>query len=262
MTSTRFPRLLVAVCMLAFPACAGDADVAQTDPTPPPASPSASPAEEFELGELAPPDFAGGGLGLWTKDKFFTIYEKPTKSSRSTRLKAWNPLGQRLRLLVLDTAEMTEGGGWFKVLVPERPNGSKGWIRSDPKDMKVDQLPARIEVDLSERRLEYFEAGKLVRTARVGIGQDQYPTPTGTFYIWASVPQPSPTGPYGRFALGLSGFSPVLSDWPGGGRSAIHGTAVESDRGQKVSHGCVRVFNKDMRKLEKLPLGTPVLIEA
>jgi lipoprotein-anchoring transpeptidase ErfK/SrfK len=54
----------------------------------------------------------------------------------------------------------------------------------------------------------------------------------------------------------------VLSDWPGGGRAAIHGTAVATDRGQKVSHGCIRVFNKDMKKLEKLPLGTPVLIQA
>ena len=62
------------------------------------------------------------------------------------------------------------------------------------------------------------------------------------------------------FALGLSGFSPVLKDWPGGGRMAIHGTAHASDRGLMVSHGCVRVYNDDMVDLRRVPLGTPVVI--
>jgi lipoprotein-anchoring transpeptidase ErfK/SrfK len=63
------------------------------------------------------------------------------------------------------------------------------------------------------------------------------------------------------YVLGISGFSTVFTDWPGGGRMAIHGTATASDRGQAVSHGCVRVFNSDMRKLRNVPLGTPVVIQ-
>ena len=38
------------------------------------------------------------------------------------------------------------------------------------------------------------------------------------------------------------------------------GTANSTDRGQMVSHGCVRVLNADMVTLEKVPLGTPVII--
>jgi lipoprotein-anchoring transpeptidase ErfK/SrfK len=82
----------------------------------------------------------------------------------------------------------------------------------------------------------------------------------GTFYVWAQVPQASPFGPYGVFALGLSGFSPVLKDWPGGGRMAIHGTSDPADQGQMVSHGCVRVYNPDMTLLKHVPMGTPVVI--
>jgi lipoprotein-anchoring transpeptidase ErfK/SrfK len=63
------------------------------------------------------------------------------------------------------------------------------------------------------------------------------------------------------FALGLSGFSNVLTDWPGGGRMAIHGTPYASNKGQMVSHGCIRVYNPDMRKLRRVPLGTPVIIK-
>ncbi len=200
-------------------------------------------------------------MGVWTRSKFFAVHDEPDLMSESHKLKAWNPAGQRLRLLVLE-ARTVGDEKWFRILVPERPNGKDGWIQANPKTMTVDQLPDRIEVDLSEHRLEWFTNGNLAERFEVGVGEDRYPTPTGTFYVWASVDQPDPAGPYGRFALGLSGFSPVLSDWPGGGRSAIHGTADPSDKGADVSHGCVRVYNADMRKLEKIPLGTPVLIQA
>ena len=73
------------------------------------------------------------------------------------------------------------------------------------------------------------------------------PTAAGRFFVWARVPTHDPTGPYGVFALGLSGFSDVITDWVGGGRIAIHGTADPSDRGLDVSHGCVRVYNPQMR---------------
>jgi len=172
-------------------------------------------------------------------------------------LRMTNPIDQRLVLLILNVRS-TARGDWFEVFLPERPNRSTGWVKRD--HVRVVPLRHRIEVDLSRFRLKLFRNDKLVRRFKVGVGQDRYPTPKGVFYIWARVPQPSPTGPYGNYALGLSGFSPVLSDWPGGGRAAVHGTAVPGDRGQKVSHGCVRVFNEDMRKLKHVAMGTPVVI--
>jgi lipoprotein-anchoring transpeptidase ErfK/SrfK len=227
-------------------------------------SPSPSPSPRFtpgpqDLGALGGPDFEKGALGVWTKEKRFVIRKRPLKSAKRQMLKAWNPIGQRLRLLVVDALRYENEVGWFKVLLPERPNGSTGWIKSDNPALTVDALPYRIEVDLSKFSLKLYKEGNLVERLKVGVGMDRYPTPKGIFYVWSSS-KLDPSGPYGRFALGLSGFSPVLSEWSGGGRSAIHGTAVASDRGKKVSHGCVRVFNKDFRKLEKVQLGTPVII--
>ena len=254
------PRLAIAT-LFVLVACSQPSPVAEPEASPAPSvTPSASPS--VDLAGYSPPDFDLGGMGIWTKSKFWAIHDEPDISSESTKLKAFNPAGQYLRLLVVDMIEEEDGTGWFEVLVPERPNGSTGWVESNPKSMELDQLPYRIEVDLSEFELNYYRAGTLVETFEVGVGTDENPTPIGTFYVWASVPQPDPNGPYGLFALGLSGFAPELTDWPGGGRAAIHGTADESDKGSKVSHGCVRVFNEDMKKLKKVPLGTPVLISA
>ncbi len=193
--------------------------------------------------------------------------------SKVRYLPMWEKLGQKDPDYVFDThnadgghspmlisaAEVDERDhAWYRVLLPIRPNGSAGWVSED--DVRIQQRHDRLVVDLSQRTLEHYHDGELVDRFRVGIGTEQYPTGTGTFYVWARVPFENPNQPYGIFALGLSGFSPVLSDWPGEGRMAVHGTPYASNRGQAVSHGCVRVYNPDMETLVDVPLGTPVII--
>lgn len=201
--------------------------------------------------------FADLGHGVTTKSPMLKVRSRPNLSSRRHKLGTTNPIGQRLIFLILNVRSNARGD-WFEVFLPERPNRSTAWVRRT--HVRVVKLRQRIEVDLSRYTLKLFRGDKLVRRFKVGVGQDVYPTPKGIFYVWAKVPQPSSTGPYGNYALGLSGFSPVLSDWPGGGRAAVHGTASPGDRGQRVSHGCVRVFNDDMKKLTGVPMGTPVVI--
>ena len=40
----------------------------------------------------------------------------------------------------------------------------------------------------------------------------------------------------------------------------IHGTPEPGTIGKTESHGCIRVYNSDMKTLRTLPLGTPVII--
>jgi lipoprotein-anchoring transpeptidase ErfK/SrfK len=160
-------------------------------------------------------------------------------------------------MLVQDRLTL-HGVRWFAILLPIRPNGAVGWTHAD--DVNVVRRNEEIVVDLSQRVLRHYVDDRLVNRFRVGVGLPQYPTGVGTFYVWQRVPFSDPNQPYGIFALGLSGFSPVLSDWPGGGRMAIHGTPYASDRGRQVSHGCIRVYNEDMRRLLDVRLGTPVII--
>jgi hypothetical protein len=227
-------------------------------------TPSASPSPQAfsqALGEFGPPDFEDGGFNVWTNKRSLEVWARPdTDISPSSTIKTRNSVGQRLYFLVLAARHTADGKRWAKILVPKRPNGSTGWVRLDA--VKLSQVEDRIEIDLSAYSLRFFRKGRLVHRFEVGVGQLQNPTPTGVFFSWALLKAPDPQGPYGNYAIGLSGFSPVLSDWPGGGRAAVHGTTDPNDRGRKVSHGCVRVYNEDMRKLRAVPLGTPVIIHA
>lgn len=235
----------------------------EPEPTPTP-TPSPTPSPEsrvVDLGDNAPPKFRGGALGVTVPGATtIEVHAKPKLKSKVSTYTAVNPLDQELIFLVTKAMEdkKPDKAGWFKILIPERPNGLSGWVRA--RDVEGVKLNERIEVDLSKYVLKHFVNNELVHKFSVGVGEDQWPTPKGLFNVWAHVPQPDPSGPYGRYALGISGFSPVLSDWPGGGRAALHGTVNPGDRGFKVSHGCVRIYNEDMAKLENVPMGTPVII--
>lgn len=153
-----------------------------------------------------------------------------------------------------------EQGDWLEVSLPERPNGSTGWIRADAVELStVDQT---IEIHLETRTLSLFEGGELVTTTPVAVGTPENPTPTGAFYVVDKLAAEDPDGAYGPFAFGLSAYSETLSEFGGGdGQVGIHGTNDPSSIGQDVSHGCVRVPN-DVAELlnESLYLGTPVTI--
>jgi hypothetical protein len=193
-------------------------------------------------------------------ERYLSMWKRPGSGGPDYRFDDDNPntAGGPVSPLLIDGRAERDGERWVRVLLPVRPNGASDWAKA--ADVTIRPVFHRIDIDLSERSLRHYVRDDLVSRLRVGIGAPQYPTARGRFYVWQRVPFADASGPYGIFALGLSGFSPVLSDWPGGGRMAIHGTADPSDRGREVSHGCIRVYNEDMRKLLDVPLGTPVLI--
>ena len=252
----RRPFALLLLAALAAVACsrAEATDVARASSTVSSPSPSVEPVR-VALGPVLP----HGTFVARSRTPNLTIWRGPaTSTGRKWTFPSKNAVGQPVSFLITTAARDETGDAWLRVLLPIRPNEAAGWVRKD--DVAVRRVDQRIVVDLSDRSLRYYRDGELVDRFAVGIGRPETPTATGTFYIWAQVPQASASGPYGVFALGLSGFSPVLKDWPGGGRMAIHGTANAGDRGQMVSHGCVRVYNADMARLRHVPLGTPVLI--
>jgi lipoprotein-anchoring transpeptidase ErfK/SrfK len=198
-------------------------------------------------------------VGVKSRTEVLKVFSHPQLARASVhRIDARNPIDQRLVLLVRQRRDGSQFD-WYQVLLPDRPNGSTGWVRST--DVRIVGLHQRLVVDLSSHSLVRWRGDRKVAHYSVAIGAPTTPTPTGTFYVWARVPQSDPNGPYGVYALGLSGFS-ILSDWPGGGRVAIHGTANPRDAGTNVSHGCVRVPNAHMRDLMGVPMGTPVTIRA
>ncbi len=155
---------------------------------------------------------------------------------------------------------LNERDGWVEVLLPVRPNGSKGWVLGSTVELTRNQY--RIEVDTGAHRLTVFENGRVRMEVPVAIGTGATPTPLGEFYLTELLQPPDPTGPYGTYAYGLSGYSETLQSFNGGdGVIGLHGTNDPSSLGTDVSHGCIRLANETITELAKiLPLGTPVVI--
>jgi lipoprotein-anchoring transpeptidase ErfK/SrfK len=148
---------------------------------------------------------------------------------------------------------------WYRVQLPIRPNGAVGWVRAAAIELQPVDL--RIEVDVSQRQLTLFRAGKRVLAATVAVGAPATPTPIGRYYVNQRLVPDDPNGPYGPGAIGISAFSPVLTGWAQGGPVAIHGTNEPWSIGRAVSNGCIRLPNSTLERLFKIvPPGTQVII--
>lgn len=236
-------------------ACTSGTEAQQTQPSAPENS-APSEISETVLPPLLP---EGVDVVAVPVERYTSMWQRPGAPAPLYALDTRNPLGTLAPMLV-HGARRWNGSAWYEVLLPLRPNGATAWVHGT--DVTLREMDERIEVDLSDRLLRHFVGDELAHRFSVGVGSSGTPTGTGEFYVWVKVPYEEPNQAYGIMALGLSGFSPVLSDWPGEGRMAIHGTPYAGDRGRAVSHGCVRVFNQNMQALVDVPLGTPVTIQA
>lgn len=260
------PRLLIALAVtIALGACTADGGGSRPpvgSPVPAPSPRGTTVALEVEIASQLEPRRLlprGGAAVAIPGGRDLPMWNEPGPGSPDMVFDPRNPFGQ-LAPLLIDDAVSRDGEVWYEVLLPVRPNGASAWVRAG--DVTVRRRTQRLEVDLSARTLRWFDGAELVHRFRVGVGATVSPTGTGRFSVWVKVRYEDPLGPYGNLALGLTGFSPLMTDWPGGGRMAVHGTPNPDDRGRAVSHGCVRVVNADMELLGGLPLGTPVEIRA
>jgi lipoprotein-anchoring transpeptidase ErfK/SrfK len=205
---------------------------------------------------------SGETLVAAARDSVLGVHAAPGTERAYMSLDATNPWGQRLRLLVIRGTTDDDGDIWLRIQLPIWPNGQAGWVAAS--DVRVATTLERLVVDLSERKLVRLREGSAVVRVPVAIGSVGTPTPPGRYFVWAKLDTARPSGPYGTFILGLSGFSDAIepwSEWPGQPRLAIHGTDDPGDAGHAVSKGCVRVLNELLRRLTDLPLGTPVVIK-
>jgi lipoprotein-anchoring transpeptidase ErfK/SrfK len=171
-------------------------------------------------------------------------------------LSARTELGAVRTLLV--TAQRADG--WLQVQVPVRPNGTRGWVKAT--SVTTSTTDKRVVVDRRAHTLTLLRDGVPVAHFRVAVGTSSTPTPAGLFFVSDRLPTLDPTGPFGPYALGLSGYSNVLTSFDGGdGVIGIHGTNADWSVGHAASHGCVRMHNSEITTLYKqVPLGTPVLV--
>lgn len=165
---------------------------------------------------------------------------------------------------VLGVVASRSGGNcapaWYRVQLAVLPNETEGWVRAWA--VRVYRVQTRIVVDLAQRRLRLYRAGKVVLQTAVAVGTAATPTPTGRYFVNERWALRSETGPFGPAALGISAHSVALQNvWVQNGPIGIHGTNEPSSIGAAASNGCIRLPNDVMRTLFPLvPAGTPVSI--
>jgi hypothetical protein len=185
---------------------------------------------------------------------------RPTQfASVVTRLKAVTPEHVPHVLYLLGGTIDPNGRYWLRVRLPILPNGSAGWV---PRDAvrSFGAVDTHLVIDRARFRATLFRRGRAIFRSIVGVGEPRWPTPAGRFYVRERLT--GFTDPiYGALAFGTNGRSSVLTDWPGGGFIGIHGTNQPQILPGRVSHGCVRMPNSSIRRLDRLmKLGTPVTI--
>ncbi len=207
-----------------------------------------------------PPSGPPGELAFELRASYLVVDARPAKVDVFTepggeptqQLPGRNPVHQAVPFLVID-----EVPGWYRVVLPVRPNHSTGWLSA--KQVTPRTVNHALVAHLKQFRLEHYVNGQLRETFRVATGKPSTPSPTGLFYVWATQEYRRP--PYDPGIFALSGFSPVLTDWPGGGRAGIHGWQDTGVLGKRASNGCLRMTPQDFQKLlSSVPLGTPVQI--
>lgn len=105
-----------------------------------------------------------------------------------------------------------------------------------------------ITVNTKTRKLHLIKDGKWIKAYPIATGKILTKTPTGIYRIINK--QVNPGGPFGARWMGLNrkGYG-------------IHGTNNPSSIGKAVSHGCIRMYNKDVIELFNLVgVGTRVKI--
>jgi lipoprotein-anchoring transpeptidase ErfK/SrfK len=163
-------------------------------------------------------------------------------------------------LVTMLEQRVLKSGTWVHVRFAKLPNNTTGWIKRGALG-RYHALNTHIVVDRAATRLTLYKNGAVIFQTRVGVGQHQWPTPRGEFYVTEKL-----TGfhdaAYGPLAFGTSARSAVLTDWPGGGFIGIHGTNAPGLIPGHISHGCVRVRNAAVLQLGRIvPVGTPLTIQ-
>ena len=144
-------------------------------------------------------------------------------------------------------------------------------LQIDNRHVVPQTLDNGILINLPQRMLFFFRAGKLAGAYPVGLGKPSWPTPAGEFHVvqlrknpaWVvplsiqeemrregqavqtRVP-PGPDNPLGKYWIGLS-----LSGY------GIHGTSAPPSVYHFQSHGCIRLQPDDVEKLfPQVSIGT------
>jgi L,D-transpeptidase ErfK/SrfK len=139
-------------------------------------------------------------------------------------------------------------------------------LASSPTDGSIVVTETRLILNLRRRRLYVYRGDRAIASYPVAIGRRGWETPTGKFTVIQMTRDPVWQHPFTGQLVPPGKTNPLGSRWIGfwtDGKNSIgfHGTPDEHLIGRAVSHGCVRMRNRDIKALfEKIQVGTTVTV--
>ena len=123
-----------------------------------------------------------------------------------------------------------------------------------------------LTLKLKEKKVYVYKDGKAIANYPVAIGKKGWETPTGEWYVMEKITNPGWTSFKNGSFVSPGKKNPLGERWIGfwtDGKDTIgfHGTPDVKSVGKAVSHGCVRMFDKDVKALFPLvKIGTTVKV--
>jgi lipoprotein-anchoring transpeptidase ErfK/SrfK len=182
--------------------------------------------------------------------------------------------------LIMNTLFGSVVGIWLALLAPTPghghaeamhllPGSDEPAVAAAHAEESESELPFRIVVSISERKLYVRDGDKTLGTYPIAVGKSKHPTPKGSFAIRRVIWNPRWVPPNEEWAKGKTAKGPGDPENPMGKVKMffkepdyyIHGTNEPGTIGSAASHGCVRMRNDDIIELSKLIMehgGAPV----
>ncbi len=137
----------------------------------------------------------------------------------------------------------------------------------DAEQFLPDATVIRLVIRLSDRRVYLYHNDEVKVSYPIAVGKQGWETPTGSYEVMQMIRNPVWEHPWTGEIVPAGPDNPLGSRWIGfwtDGTNVIgfHGTPNEDSVGQAASHGCVRMFDRDVVSLfEQVEIGTPVTVE-
>lgn len=145
-------------------------------------------------------------------------------------------------------------------------NSDNSVVKPTDSYNSVTQL-TRLEISLSRRQVTIYKGKSRIKSYPIAVGRRGWETPTGDFRVRQMLQNPTWIHPFtGESIQGGDPQNPLGHYWIGfwtDGKNSIgfHGTPNPESVGKPASHGCIRMYNKDVEELfHQVNLGTSVIV--
>jgi lipoprotein-anchoring transpeptidase ErfK/SrfK len=155
-------------------------------------------------------------------------------------------------------------------VTPVQKNGAEGSKQPSPRTQPQPPVTDTVNLllNLKQRRVYVYKGDKVIAKYPVAIGKKGWETPLGEWQVMEKVKNPGWTNFKTGEVMKPGKENPLGVRWIGfwtDGEDVIgfHGTPNIKSIGTAASHGCVRMFNRDVRALYLLvKVGTTVKVVA